>query len=388
MTRTYGLKFHAALVMNRREQTQDSGPSSVKGRRARHFVRRHDGRRPARTVRAGAAAEGLNESASQPTGDRLQKVLAAAGLGSRRNCEELIRAGRVEVDRRVVRELGTRVAADRQEIRVDGTPITVSRKVYFLVNKPPGVVSTSHDPSGRPLVLDLLPAGRERLFTVGRLDLSSEGLMLVTNDGELANRLAHPRYGVEKTYQVLVAGTPDRDVLHKLRHGIRLAEGEARVLSARMTRALAHSTQLELVLGEGRNREIRRMLARCGHKVLRLKRVAIGDVRLGDLKPGDFRPARADEIRLLKKGGKRRRKMMRTAETSADSGEGVELFDATSKTATAKTATANTVAGNSGRRMVGSTRTSRGGERRSRRQTVGRARTGRSATAGARSAGK
>ena len=188
--------------------------------------------------------------------ERLQKVMAAAGVGSRRHCEELILAGRVEVDRQVVTELGTKVDASRHEIRVDGTPLARSRKVYYLVYKPEGTVSTNHDPAGRPRVLDLLPESKERLFTVGRLDLSSEGLILLTNDGELANRLAHPRYGVEKTYQVLVAGMPERDVLEKLRHGVHLAEGFAKVESVRIKSTLKKSTVLEIVLNEGRNREI------------------------------------------------------------------------------------------------------------------------------------
>ena len=226
--------------------------------------------------------------------------MAAAGVGSRRHCEELIASGRVEVDRRVVRELGTRVDPEQQEIRVDGTLLGKSKRVYFLVNKPIGVVSTNFDPSGRPRVIDLFPNIRERLFTVGRLDLSSEGLMLVTNDGQLANELAHPRYGVEKTYQVLVAGQPSPDVLAQLRQGVRLAEGMARVVSAKVKSALKKSTVLEIVLAEGRNREIRRLLAKVGHKVLRLKRVALGGVRLKDLAPGEFRRLRSDELRLLR----------------------------------------------------------------------------------------
>lgn len=237
--------------------------------------------------------------------ERLQKVMAAAGVGSRRHCEELIRAGRVEVDRRVVRELGTKVDPAAQEIRLDGIVLARGKRVYYLVNKPVGVVSTNADPAGRPRVVDLLPEMPERLFTVGRLDLSSEGLMLVTNDGELANQLAHPRYGVEKTYHVLVAGTADFDVLGKLRQGIHLAEGVARVVSARVRTSFKHSTLLEIVLAEGRNREIRRLLAKVGHKVLRLKRVALGPVRLADLPPGHFRPLRNDELKLLRRLGRR-----------------------------------------------------------------------------------
>lgn len=167
-------------------------------------------------------------AASSEQGQRLQKVLASAGIGSRRQCEELISAGRVEVDRRVVTELGTRVDPVKQQVRVDGVPLPTAKLEYFAVNKPAGVLSTNRDPSGRPRVIDLLPARDVRLFTIGRLDLHSDGLILVTNDGELANRLTHPRYGVAKTYRVTVAGQPDRDVLTKLKQGVHLAEGMAR----------------------------------------------------------------------------------------------------------------------------------------------------------------
>ncbi len=230
---------------------------------------------------------------------RVQKILAAAGLGSRRHCEELILAGRVEVDRKTVRELGTKADRESQEIRVDGVPLAQPRLVYFMVNKPPGVLSTNADPSGRPRVIDMI-AYTGRLFTVGRLDMSSEGLILVTNDGELANRLTHPRYGVEKTYQVEVAGVLERKELDVLRRGVHLAEGVARVVSAKVIRQYKQSTLLEIVLNEGRNREIRRILARVGHKVERLRRVAFGPVRLADLPDGHVRPLEKDELRRLK----------------------------------------------------------------------------------------
>jgi 23S rRNA pseudouridine2605 synthase len=173
------------------------------------------------------------------------------------------------------------------------------RLVYFLVHKPRGVVSTNSDPSGRMRVVDLV-AYPGRLFTVGRLDMSSEGLILVTNDGQLANRLTHPRYGVEKTYQVEVAGQIDRDELARLRKGVHLAEGFARVVSAKIKHQYTGSTLLEIVLAEGRNREIRRILARVGHKVQRLKRVALGPLRLGELAAGEVRPLERVELRKLK----------------------------------------------------------------------------------------
>jgi 23S rRNA pseudouridine2605 synthase len=237
---------------------------------------------------------------SETVGDRLQKILASAGLGSRRQCEELITAGRVEVNRRVVRELGARADPETQEIRVDGQALPKTRHVYYAVNKPVGVVSTNRDPSGRPRVIDLIPSGHTRLFTIGRLDLSSEGLILVTNDGDLANRLTHPRYGVPKTYRVQVAGRPTPETLRKLQRGVHLAEGVARADRVKVKSHHKESTTLEIVLREGRNREIRRILARLGHKVLHLTRTAVGPVRLEHLPPGRWRQLTHNEIHALR----------------------------------------------------------------------------------------
>jgi len=227
-------------------------------------------------------------------------------MGSRRQCEELIRAGRVEVDRVVVSELGTRVDPTCQEIRVDGMPLPRAERVYYAVHKPPGVVTTHRDPSGRPRVIDLVPSGRERLFPVGRLDLHSEGLILVTNDGELANRLTHPRYEVGKTYRVLVAGRPTREVLEKLVQGVHLAEGVARAQKVQIKAQHNKSTLLEMILDEGRNREIRRVLARLGHKVLRLTRIAVGPIRLGRLSPGAYRRLSRQEIEAIRRAATRK----------------------------------------------------------------------------------
>jgi 23S rRNA pseudouridine2605 synthase len=241
----------------------------------------------------------LHERAEHDARPRLQKVLAAAGLGSRRKCEEMISLGRVEIDRRVVKELGTRVDPLHQEIRVDGEPLPRPKRQYFMLNKPMGVVSTARDPAGRPRVTDLVKSD-QRLFPIGRLDISSEGLILVTNDGELANLLAHPRYEVEKTYLAQVAGAPSRESLAKLERGVHLAEGYAHAKRVRIKSQHKQSSTLEIVLDEGRNREVRRLLARVGHKVLRLKRIAIGPLRLGNLGPGEYRPLGAEEIRHLK----------------------------------------------------------------------------------------
>ena len=239
-----------------------------------------------------------------PTGERLQKVLAAAGVASRRECETLILAGRVEVDRQTVTVLGTRVDPLHQEIRVDGTPLPKPRHVYYLLNKPAGVVSTNRDPEGRPRVIDLVPSDK-RLFTIGRLDRSSEGMIIVTNDGELANQLTHPRYGIAKTYRAKVVGVPTSETLQKLRKGVYLAEGMARVSSLTVRGRHKRGSELEIVLTEGRNREIRRILAKVGHKVQHLRRIAIGPVRLGQLKPGEFRELTFDEVKQLRRAVQR-----------------------------------------------------------------------------------
>ncbi|MHB8956837.1 MAG: pseudouridine synthase [Pirellulaceae bacterium] len=251
-------------------------------------------RRPGTRASKSSPAPGPGEG-----GQRLQKVLAAAGIASRRECEERIREGRVEVDRVTVTELGTRVDPLKQEIRVDGVPLARPHHVYYMVHKPVGVLSTNWDPDRRLRVIDLVP-GDTRLFTVGRLDRSSEGLILVTNDGELANLLTHPRYGIPKTYRASVLGFPTAETLQKLRKGVHLAEGVARVAEIRARGRHARGAELEIVLTEGRNREIRRVLARVEHKVLRLRRIAIGPLRLGNLAAGEARRLTGAEVQQLR----------------------------------------------------------------------------------------
>ncbi len=229
---------------------------------------------------------------------RLQRILAAAGFGSRRQCEELIETGRVHVDGKLVDKLGMVVDSETAKILVDGQTLKRQKLVYFAVNKPVGVVTTNADPQGRPRVIDLVPPN-ERVFPVGRLDLSSEGLILLTNDGELAQRLAHPKFGIQKIYRVTVAGKVDTQALRKMREGIYISDGHVRVDGARVLKAKAKATEMEITLREGKNREIRRILARLGHKVQTLRRIAIGSLRLGDLPPGAYRPLTRDEITKL-----------------------------------------------------------------------------------------
>ena len=230
---------------------------------------------------------------------RLQRYLAMAGSGSRRHCEEFILTGRVSVDGRTVTELGCRVTPGKQEIRLDGERVRLERKIWYLLNKPVGYLCTNSDPGGRPRVIDLFPGGRERLFTVGRLDEHSQGLLLVTNDGALAHKLAHPRFRVRKIYQVQVAGIPAKEILDQLKRGLYFAEGRFKVADARLVRTRGSSAVLELELLEGQNREIRRLLAKLGHKVQRLERVALGSLALGDLPVGHYRQLAPHEVASL-----------------------------------------------------------------------------------------
>lgn len=262
-----------------------------------------------------------DDDADHGPGERLQKVLAAAGVGSRRDCEELIRTGRVEIDRRVVTELGTRVDPLRQEIRLDGEALRQPERLYFAVNKPVGVVTTNFDPAHRERVIDLVPT-EERVFAVGRLDRSSEGLILVTNDGEFANRITHPRYGVEKTYLVRVAGAANPQQLARLKRGVHLSEGFARAQSIAVKKKHRQSTDLVIVLNEGRNREIRRILARVGHKVLTLKRVAVGPIKLGDLQVGQWRRLLPAEVETLLQAAKEKRREAKKRKKSGVGGQG------------------------------------------------------------------
>lgn len=235
---------------------------------------------------------------SQGTAQRLQRLLASAGFGSRRQCEELIEAGRVHVDGEVVTKLGRSVDPEVSKVIVDGVPLKKQKLVYYAVNKPVGVVTTNRDPHGRPRVVDLVPKS-ERVFPVGRLDRSSEGLILLTNDGELAQKLTHPKFGVRKVYRVTVAGKVETETMKQMRKGIYIAEGFVRVDGAKLLKSRSRATELEIVLREGKNREIRRILARLGHKVQQLRRIAVGPLRLGDVPPGAYRVLSREEVKKL-----------------------------------------------------------------------------------------
>jgi 23S rRNA pseudouridine2605 synthase len=235
-----------------------------------------------------------------PDGVRLQKVLAAAGVGSRRHCEEMIGEGRVEVDGEIVRRFGARVDPQNQIIRLDGRRIP-SREdlVYLALNKPVGVLTTMSDARGRPTIADYLGDRGERLFHVGRLDFDTEGLMLLMNDGELAHRLAHPSYGVLKTYLADVSGPLTKDLGRQLVTGIELDDGPAAADRFRVVERAGPRALVEITLHEGRKHIVRRMLAAAGHPVSRLVRTHVGPVNLGSLRPGTTRRLTTSEIGQL-----------------------------------------------------------------------------------------
>ncbi len=238
--------------------------------------------------------------------ERLQKFLARAGVASRRHAEALIQAGRVQVNGQVLTQLGTKIHPAKDVVQVDGRVVQApASQVYLLLHKPVGVVTTASDPQGRQTVLDLLPRElqAQRVFPVGRLDLDSEGLLLLTNDGEFALHLTHPRYEQEKEYHALVQGWPSLAALETLRRGVLLPEETRPTAPARvkfLREGAAGTSWIAVTLREGRKRQVRRMLAAVGHQVVRLIRVRVGPLRLGDLPPGRWRELTGDEVKRLR----------------------------------------------------------------------------------------
>jgi 23S rRNA pseudouridine2605 synthase len=231
---------------------------------------------------------------------RLQKVLAAAGVDSRRKCEELILEGAVRVNRKVVDRLPAFVDAEKDVITVDGRRIAAVRKVYFLLNKPKRVICTNTDPQGRKKAIDLVPAA-ERIFCIGRLDVDTSGLIILTNDSELANRLTHPRYGLPKTYVVRVKGQIVGRTAEKLKAGVWLAEGKTSGVSVKILERGHEESLIEVTVRQGLSQDIRRMLARVGLRVKSLRRTQIGKLTARGLGVGQFRRLSEAEVRHLKK---------------------------------------------------------------------------------------
>ncbi len=234
------------------------------------------------------------------TQERLQKFLARCGLASRRVCEQWILAGKVEVNGRTIKVLGTKVDPGLDVVKVDTQRVRPSRQCYFAVHKPKGVVCTHRDPAGRPRVVDLVPDRDSRLFPIGRLDAESEGLILLTNDGDLAQRVAHPRYEVSREYRVEVKGEIRGEQVEKIQKGVWLAEGRTRPARIRIAYRSKHCTTLFLTLEEGMNREVRRILAKIGLPVQRLLRVRVGPIHLGSLKRGRWRALDPKEVVALR----------------------------------------------------------------------------------------
>lgn len=232
---------------------------------------------------------------------RLQKFMAHAGVASRRKCEEIIEAGRVKVNGETVTEQGVQVE-ENDKVTVDGKPLRIPKSNhYILLNKPRGVVSTADDNKGRKTVLDIVPVAKGcRLYPVGRLDMDSSGLLLLTDDGELTQHLLHPKYELEKTYRVTVKGVIDEDTAKKLSSGVQLKDGMTSPATFRILEHRNAKTRLECTIHEGRNRQIRRMFEAVGAEVVELERIQMGPLKLGQLGKGEYRPLREKEIRMLK----------------------------------------------------------------------------------------
>jgi pseudouridine synthase len=234
------------------------------------------------------------------SGERLHKVLAGAGFGSRRKCEQLIAAGQVTVDGRVVTAMGVRVDPLRNRITCAGQRLRTGRRLTVLLNKPRRVITSVQDERGRRTVMDLLRGFRERLFPVGRLDWDSQGLLLLTNDGDLANVLTHPRYGVPRTYHAIVKGDLTGEIVSRLQAGVWLSEGKTSPVRVLVKKRTREGAVLEVTLREGMNREVRRVFARFGLRVKRLKRIRVGPLGLGGLAEGRFRLLSRAEVEALR----------------------------------------------------------------------------------------
>jgi 23S rRNA pseudouridine2605 synthase len=234
--------------------------------------------------------------------ERLQKVLAHAGVASRRSCEELILAGKVKVDGKLITDLGIKVDPEKSVIEVTGKPIPGKEQlIYILLYKPAGFLSTVHDPQKRRTVMDLIHGVRQRVYPVGRLDYDTSGFILLTNDGELANDLIHPSREVEKTYRALVKGIPTGKCLGELAKGIMLEDGKTAPAQVKVKKIINGNALVDITIHEGRNRQVRRMFQRVGNPVIRLKRIAFGPLKIGRMKPGEWRYLTDREVEILKR---------------------------------------------------------------------------------------
>lgn len=232
--------------------------------------------------------------------ERLQKYLASCGVASRRMSEEIIKSGRVAVNGKIVTEMGVKIKIGTDKVTVDGKDITPEEEhVYLMLNKPEGYVTTAHDPQGRPTVLDLVAEVPQRVFPIGRLDVDTEGLLFLTNDGELAYRLTHPKFAVTKVYHALVTGKPSEDKLDRMRNGLKLEDGMTKPCTVKVIRRYNHKTMLEITISEGRNRQVRRMCQAIGNPIIELERVKIENIELSQVKRGQYRKLTLEELAPL-----------------------------------------------------------------------------------------
>lgn len=232
--------------------------------------------------------------------ERLQKYLASCGVASRRMSEEIIKSGRVAVNGQIVTEMGVKIKIGTDKVTVDGKDITPEEEhVYLMLNKPEGYVTTAHDPQGRPTVLDLVAEVPQRVFPIGRLDVDTEGLIFLTNDGELAYRLTHPKFAVTKVYHALVTGKPSEDKLDRMRNGLKLEDGMTKPCTVKVIRRYNHKTMLEITISEGRNRQVRRMCQAIGNPIIELERVKIENIELSQVKRGQYRKLTLEELAPL-----------------------------------------------------------------------------------------
>ena len=232
--------------------------------------------------------------------ERLQKYLASCGVASRRMSEEIIKSGRVAVNGQIVTEMGVKIKIGTDKVTVDGKDITPEEEhVYLMLNKPEGYVTTAHDPQGRPTVLDLVAEVPQRVFPIGRLDVDTEGLLFLTNDGELAYRLTHPKFAVTKVYHALVTGKPSEDKLDRMRNGLKLEDGMTKPCTVKVIRRYNHKTMLEITISEGRNRQVRRMCQAIGDPIIELERVKIENIELSQVKRGQYRKLTLEELAPL-----------------------------------------------------------------------------------------
>jgi len=234
--------------------------------------------------------------------ERIQNILAKVGIASRREAERMVVEGRVSVNGKVVQTLGFKADPSKDHIKVDGRRLTpFEPKVILLLNKPRGYLSTVKDPKGRPTVLDLLKNLKWRIYPIGRLDFDAEGLLLLTNDGDLAHLLSHPRFSIPKTYWVKVAGVPEEKKLMRLKRGVMLEDGRAKAVSCSLIRQREKNSWVRVVVTEGRNHLVKRMFSAIGHTVLKIKRIEYGPIQLGDIAFGQFRYLTAEEMEKLKR---------------------------------------------------------------------------------------